>query len=803
MMSLTFLLTACDSAEERAEEHYQNAIALIAEGDEERAIVELRNVFQLNGNHLEARHLIAALHRENGEVQQSYSQYLRLVEQYPDDLTARIALSEMAFQSTNWEELERHGSKAEELAPEDPSVQIISTIRNYRAAVIDDVEEARQQAAESALMKIKENPDNILLREVIIDNYLRTEQFANALSELDKATAAFPERARYWQQRLQLLIRMGDEDGAEAQLIDLVDRFPDDLEQKATLVRYFLSRDKLDSAEDFLRKLVTEAEEDDIGPRIDLVRFLLELRSVDAGMTELEEAIATESNPTPFIILKAGLDFTNGNQDAAIQSLEEILETAEPSEETNTIKVTLARMLLDTGNEVGARSLVETVLVDQPNQIEALKMNARWLIDADDPDAAIAGLRTALDSNSEDAEALTLMAEANIRKGSNNLARDFLALAVEASGNAPAETIRYAQLLISEERFLPAEDILLDALRIAPQNVDLLTLTGDLYLAMEDFGRTDQVIETLRREDSPAAEQAAVNLELRRLELQSGTEVAIAFLEGIANQEDATFGTQVALIRARLATGDAESAVQMAEELLEENPDAPAAKLVVAMTVSSIGEFDRAEALYRSVVEEFPNEGGVWLELSRIKLRQGERDSARSVIEEAIAINPEDAQLIWAQASYFEQDGNFEGAIALYTKMYEANTNNILFANNLASMLATYRDDAESLEKAWNIARRFRENSSPAVQDTYGWITHRRGDSLEAVDYLKTAAEGLPDDALVQFHYAEALRALERKEEALELYRKVLSIAGPTDTRSQIDIARQQVTSLEAELSSE
>ena len=41
-----------------------------------------------------------------------------------------------------------------------------------------------------------------------------------------------------------------------------------------------------------------------------------------------------------------------------------------------------------------------------------------------------------------------------------------------------------------------------------------------------------------------------------------------------------------------------------------------------------------AAELYRSVVDEFPQESGVWLELSRIKLRQGDSDASIEVIDE-------------------------------------------------------------------------------------------------------------------------------------------------------------------------
>jgi len=42
-------LAGCDSVEERAEAHFQSGLALIEAGDYDRALVELRNVFQLDG----------------------------------------------------------------------------------------------------------------------------------------------------------------------------------------------------------------------------------------------------------------------------------------------------------------------------------------------------------------------------------------------------------------------------------------------------------------------------------------------------------------------------------------------------------------------------------------------------------------------------------------------------------------------------------------------------------------------------------------------------------------------------------
>lgn len=797
-LSLVLFLAACESSEERAEKHYENALALMAEGDNDRAIVELRNVFQLNGSHLEARHAIAKLIlNHEGNKQGAYSQYLRLVEQYPDDLEARIALSRIAFQVGNWDELERHGSKAAELAPNDADVRVITMMRDYRAAFLNEDEDKLQTITQQALETVKARPKDLLLRELLIDNSIRGREFSEALAQLDIAIEQDPTLERYWSMRLQILIQLGDEEGTEAQLVDLVDRFPEDAERKAMLVRYYLARNRLDDTETFLRQLVEEAPADEPTPRVDLIRFLTELRGIDAAKLEIDRAIGTVENPTPFIILKAGLDFTTNNQELAISTLETLLESAEPSNETNGIRVTLARMFLTTGNEVGARSLVETVLADDPTNINALKMNANWLIEANDPNAAIAALRTALDQDSEDADALTLMASAYDRTGSTELARDFLSLAVEASNNAPEETIRYVRLLISEERYLPAEDLLLAAIRLEPQNVSLLNLAGQLYISMDDQGRAEQVVETLRRIDTPEASQAAIRIEAERLNQNSGIEGALSYLSDVANAADATLTSQVMLIRAQLASGNGEAAIELAEKLLADNPDDPSAQLVVAAAAGGGGDLARAEEIYRSILVKFPEEAGIWSQLSQIKMRQGEPEAARAIIEEGLALNPESPQLLWATASFLERDGDFESSIAIYERMYAEDTSSMIVANNLASLLAAHRSDPESLDRAWNIARRFRDSDIPAIQDTYGWIIHLRGDSGEAVDYLLSAAENLPSDTLTQFHLAEVLFALDRSEEALAQYRVVLELAGATDTRPQIAVARERLAALE------
>jgi len=790
-------LTACKSAEERAEEYFQNAVSLIAEGDVDRAMVELGNVFDLNSGHRDARRTMAELQLEKGDRRGAYRQYLNLAEKYPDDLESRIMLAEIAFIFQSWDELDRHGAHAEELASDDPRVQAIALVREYRTAISDDDAAARGNLGGQADVMLAKQPENILLRSIVMDNAIRKRDLTRALAEIDWMIAHDPANRQNYKERLRVLAMQGDMSSIETQLREMMEIFPDDPAHKATLLRFYISRKNLDAAEAVLRDLSIASAPEDPGPTVDLIRFLAEFRDTEAVRAEIENAIAERSDPVPFQIIEASLDFSLGNRTEAIATLRDALTSSETSEQSRDIKITLAKMLLATGNEVGARTHVEEVLAEEPNNPEALKMQASWQIEADNTDAAIGGLRIALDQTPQDAEAMTLIARAYARTGQPELAKDFLAQAVAASGNAPAETLRYAKLLIGENRYRPAEDILLAALRLAPANTDILSTLGQLYLQTEEFDRVRGVADTLRRLSGDSAIQAANQIEAERLNRQYGIDEAMSFLEDLADNADATIATKIALVRARLGTGDKAGALTLAQELKQETPSSEALDVVLALVHVANDNLDAAEALYRDLLTKNSTRTRTWIELSRLQMRQGDREAAKAVIDEGLSHMPENADLLWAKASFLEQDGNIDGAIAIYQTLYEQNSNSVVVANNLASLLATYRDDAASLDMAWTIARRMRDASAPEMKDTYGWVLHRRGSSVEALPYLETAAQALAQNAIVQFHLGQVYIALSRPQDALVQFRKAVEIAGPTDTRPQIEGARALVQSLQ------
>lgn len=795
---LPILLAGCESAEERAQGYYERGMALLAEGDVDRALLEFRNVFKLNETHRDARLAYARAQEGRGNLREAYGQYLRLVEQYPEDLEGRRALVQLASNLNNWEEVERHVSAAETLAPEDPVIQSVRAGLDYRNALRNQDTGTAALAVKVSETLLSDNPDLPTARRVVIDDLLRRQEWNNALTVIDTGLAGTPGEPELLRLRLGVLEQLGRNDDIIAQLKEMVADFPDEGLHRVLVNRY-MAEGRLDQAEAYLRERVAWEGADGSEARMELIAFLTQNVGRDAGIAEIDRILRESSDRTAlFRSVKAGLEFDAGRREEAIAEIESILKDTEPSEETDRIKVALARMLIATGNSVGARARVEEVLARDPGQVEAIKLKAGWLIEDDQPGDALVELRKGLDQAPRDAVLLTLMAQAHERAGNRDLMGEMLALATEASGSAPAESLRYAAFLVEDEKLLPAEDVLQDALRLQNASPLLLGALGDLYVRMKDWPRAQAVIDRLGRLGTDEGAVLVNELTARKLAAQNQAEELESFLAGLAEGES---GLQAAasILRLRLARGDIDGALAYARDLLSNDPGNPTLRFLDAGVLIAAGRQQEAAGILQDLLAENPENERAWLALYRVRRSGGDEDAAARVLSDAQAALPDSANLKWIEASAAELRGDIDRAIDIYEELYAANSSSVVVANNLASLISNYREGDENLERAYEIARRLRGTDIPAFQDTYGWIAFRLGNLEEALEYLEPAARALPEGVPeVQYHLAETYAALGRESEALEMYTRAAEMiaAGGRPRPSYMDRVEAEIARL-------
>lgn len=781
---LAFGLSACDTAEERAERHYERALALVAEGEIERAGVEFRNVFRLNGGHVRARLDYARLMRDRGDTREAIAHYLRLVEQDRHHAEGHRELVALALEIQDVALAEEYADRAHALDPDHPLGRALKAAMDLRRG---EVEAAR----EAALAVREEDPSILHAHLVLIAERMRANDAATALAHADRALAALPGEQAVHVARLGVLEMMEDMAAIGAALERMTALFPEDRASRRALVAWHLRMDDPEAAEAVLRDLAGREEGND--GHFAVVQFLYEIRGRAAAQAELDRLAAAADDPAPFLKAKAELDFAEGEREAAIAALESLAAAAPEGDSGRDLKATLGAMLYETGRREEAAALAEAVLAEDRGHVGALKLRARHHLDSDRSEAAIADLRAALAQSPDDPALLTLMAAAHEREGARELAGERLARAVEASGHGRAEALRYARHLMEAGRPGPAEDVVLRALRLAPEDPALLAALGEIHLARGDLARARRVVSLLAGLDDPVAAEAAAALRLATLRREGRREEEIALLE-----EKAADRAQARLEIARMhaAEGDLEAAAREIAALRAAEPDHLPALLAEADLLVLRGETDRAEAAYRDLAAERADRAEPHAALARFLLARGRADEAEAAIETGIAATGRAGDLLFAHAGLLEARGDFEGAIALYEELYARDPGQLLVANNLASLLAAHRDDAESLERAHRVARRLQGSDVPHFQDTWGWILHRRGDPAAALAYLEPAARALAEDPLVQYHLGMAYLALGRHGEAEAALGRAVTLAGEESPLPQIAAARARLAEL-------
>jgi predicted Zn-dependent protease len=581
------------------------------------------------------------------------------------------------------------------------------------------------------------------------------------------------------------------------QLQRMVALYPEDEDLARSLISWYLSQGDTAGAENFLREL---AGDDTAAPEghIAVVQLLQAAQGAEAAQAELDRLAAANAgtpNADIYRALAAVITFEGGAADPAITTIEDILADAEPSAQTWRIRNILARLLIATDNQVGARAQVETILEQDNSNVDALKLRASWSIEDDRASDAIIDLRTALGQEPRDAEILTLMARAHEREGSLGLAGERLAAAVNVSGAAAAESLRYANFLQRNGRAAAAQSILSDARAANPGNTDVLIALANILLENGAWVQAQGVANDLREIGTAAAAEAATSLQAALLLGQNRVQDSLAFLEEEIAQGNAEIGAIVQVVQIQLQAGDLDAARTYLDTALGDHPDDATLLMLSANLHAVAGDMATAEAGFRTLIADYPEAEGPVLRLYNILRAEDRAADAAALIDAALVAQPASLNLRWVRAGELEQAGDIDGAIAIYEEMYAANSNSVTIANNLASLLAAHRDDAPSLERAATIAKRLRELEVPPFQDTYGWIAYRLGNFEEARTYLEPAAAGLADDALVQYHYGMTLAALDDTAAARTVLTRALELAGDS-ALPQFDIARTTLQEL-------
>lgn len=172
-----------------------------------------------------------------------------------------------------------------------------------------------------------------------------------------------------------------------------------------------------------------------------------------------------------------------------------------------------------------------------------------------------------------------------------------------------------------------------------------------------------------------------------------------------------------------------------------------------------------------------------------------ERDATQELVEKGLQKHPDSFELLWVRAQIRMQREEWEGAISDYRRLQEIVPENPQILNNLAWMLLEEAPEPwRDVEEAERLARRAlaRAPQDPYVLGTFGTARLRRGDAVDAVEYLQRALErerGRPGETTDRYLLAIALARAGRGEEAREALAQAVRGEPRNDYRGEAEAA--------------
>jgi tetratricopeptide (TPR) repeat protein len=782
MVLATAWLAGCSSAEDRAQGHFDRGVQFADEGDPIKAALEFRSALQLDQNMVPAMYELAKIEQQQGDLEGAARELASIAERDPTHLEARIDLARLLLLGNQLEQALKFADEAFALAPED--IRVL-TLKGAVALRLDNRFDAIR-FAEAALSQDPANVDALTIRAA---ERLLASDPAGALGYLDAAGEAGAGNIGFQLFRIAILESLGDKDGVEAVFLKLAETYPDNAAIRTALARWYAGAGRTDDAVRTLRDFVAQ-NPDDVQGALSLVTFIRSQQGSDAAKAELRTLIDRGGNVFPLELALADVLLADGDIPAAIEILQQQSEVAPDAEQRTTARIQLARVFAADGQMAKALELVDAVLGEDARNVGALAVRASIRLNNDEVENAIEDLTAALNEAPESPIILQLLAEAYERNGAIALAEEQFAKAIVAVPQDADMGLRYADFLLRYGKAEQAERVLVALRGNGVTDPRILTRLADLKLRRQDWVGAEEIATALRGAgDGPEAQSETVTADrilAAALGGQQKYDESIELLRATVSQAPGAFTPLAELIQTYVRAGKVEEAQAFLTSIIESNPTNTGARILLGSVYLVSQRVDDAETAYKAAIESDPTGVDGQRALADLYARTGRIDDAKTTIQGGLERQPGNPILNLQLALVLEQQGEFEDAIAVYEAMFEEDPRSTIIANNLASLLSEHRTDPDSLNRAFEIATRFRNSEIPHFLDTLGWIYYLRGEHAQALTLLKTAADQLPDIGAVQYHLGMAYEQLGQTELAETSFQRAVELAGTQTSPERI-----------------
>jgi len=330
---------------------------------------------------------------------------------------------------------------------------------------------------------------------------------------------------------------------------------------------------------------------------------------------------------------------------------------------------------------------------------------------------------------------------------------------------------------------------------LAPGSEQARLVLENLYLAGSRFDDAGALISKRLEASKTPQERAALWINLRHILLRTGRPQAlVGLVEALQqNDQDSLGEAQASLALLQVQAGNIQGAQTIAQ-LLNKQTLTPSTRLELAQAAMHLKRHDLAQAPLEELsqaAKEPALQSQALLLLAQL-MRESERaEEGFRLLDQSLRQDPQRVELLYDHAMAAERLNKIDVAEQSLLRLIALRPRHAHAYNALGYSLADRNirlEEAQNyIEKALALAP-----EDPHIIDSMGWVLYRRGDLAGALNHLQKAYQLQPDPEIA-IHLGEVLWKLDRKDEAIALWRRARE-AEPANALLRETLSRLAVT---------
>lgn len=736
------LLAACESKEEQAIKFAASGQEYLAQGDLEKANLQFNNALYKDPINVIALRGAAQIAEEREEAVRQGRMLRRLLDEVPGDIPANLAFARLALLGGDGDRALEHAERV--LAQNADNAEAL-TIKGAVLVVDNKLEEATELLNRA----LESDPGNAEIFNLLAAGDIRSEDYEAALATINDGIAKADNPETLLIVKLILAERVEGDESVIQTFEDLIEAAPTNGLYRQRLADFILlkRRDYAGARQTYIDALPFVTDKVPVYTRI--VAIDREVSGDDVAERTLRGFIDEDPGDADLRFTLPAFYCQTGQSDRCRQAFETLAadETLDEADQLRA-RIGLSDTALAAGNVEEGEALADAVLAADEGNVDALTNKAQVLLVREDSEGAIPLLRSALNAEPENAEAMMLLALAFEQSGQVQYADQQFAQTVDQTGYTQAVSNQYRAFLTRQGEARRAREVLERYAQANPADTDaVLTLAGN---DIQD-GEARRALATLDRLESGGIDnERTQRLRIAALAADGRTAEALARSTALLAEKPTDRRLIVSHSRLLAEEGREEEALDLLESRIE-LADATFGDYVLyaEALLRAEGRLDTAEAVARQGLEKFPKSEDLHIVAYLAQKRSGNTAGSLSTLRAAADVVDSPVRTITLWSNDLIVEGRTDEAIEALQRLEAKDLLTDLTANNLASLLLEKEGrEAEALE----IAMRFENTENAYFADTLAWAYYKQDRIEEAARLSRVAAEGAPDNADILYH---------------------------------------------------